>query len=74
MPSLKAQSGAFIPTAWMPYFTFTRLNQYLDLLPVIGYEHIIALWKAYNKSKQIAQFKKNCTDFAQTLLKVIGTF
>ena len=40
----------------MPYFTYTRLNQDLDLLPVIGFQHFIALWKAFNKSKQIAKF------------------
>ena len=40
----------------MPYFTYTRLNPYLDLFPVIGFQHFTALWKAYNKSKQIAQF------------------
>ena len=39
-----AESGAFISSAWvirqttrMPYFTFTRLNLYLDLHPVIGF-------------------------------------
>jgi len=37
-------------------FTFTRINPYLDLLPGIGYQHSIALWKAYNKRKQKAQF------------------
>ena len=42
----------------MPYFTCTRLILYLDLLPVIGFKDFIALWKAYNKSKQIAQFLK----------------
>ena len=31
-------------------------NLYLDLLPVIGFQHFIALWKAYDKSKQIAHF------------------
>ena len=52
----------------MPYFTCTRLNLYLDLLPVIGFQHFIALWKAYNKGKQIAQFLlRNCAQiFAQT--------
>ena len=29
----------------MPYFTFTRLNQYLDL-PVIEFQHFLALWTA----------------------------
>jgi len=54
----------FIPTAWvlrhtgwMPYFIFTRLNLYLDLLMVIGFWHFIALKKAFNKRKQmIAHF------------------
>jgi len=40
----------------MPYTTFARMNLYLVLLPVIGFQHFIALWKAYKKSKQIAQF------------------
>ena len=56
----------------MSYFTYTRLNLYLDLLPVIGFLHLIALWKAYNKSNQIAQFLQR--NFAQTLLKGILTF
>ena len=61
--SLLAQSGTFIPTAWvlrqtawMPYFTFTRLNLYLDLLSVIGFRHFKALLKVLNKRMQIAQF------------------
>ena len=60
----------------MPYFTFTRLNLYLDLPPVIGFQHSKALWKAYNKSKQIAQFlQSNFTQiFAQMPLKGICTF
>ena len=45
----------------------TRLNLYLDQLPVFGYQHFIALWKAYNKSNQIAQFLRNFAQiFAQT--------
>ena len=39
----------------MTYFTFTRLNLYVELL-VIGFKLFIALWKALNKKKQIAQF------------------
>ena len=33
-------------TAWMPYFTFTLLNLYLELLPEIGFWLVIALWKS----------------------------
>jgi len=44
----------------MPYFTYTRLKICLDLLPVIGFQHFTALWKAYNKSKHITPF---CTVF-----------
>jgi len=47
----------------MPYFTYARLNLYLDLFPVIGFQHFTALWKAYNKRKQIAQFLQR--NFAQ---------
>ena len=36
--------------------TYTRLILYLDLLPVIRFQYFIALYKAYNKSKQIAKF------------------
>ena len=36
--------------------TYTELNLYLNLLPVIGFQHFVALWKAYNNSKQNAQF------------------
>ena len=46
-------------TAWITYFAFTRLNLYLDLLQVIGFRHFIALWKALNKRKQIAQFLRS---------------
>ena len=69
-PLLQAWSRAFIPivwilrhTAWMPYFTFTRLNPYLDPLPVIVFRLFIALWKASNKRKQIALFLQR--NFAQ---------
>ena len=58
----------------MPYFTYTRtrLNLYLYLLPVNGFQHLMALWKAYNNRKQIAQLlQRNC---AQTPLKGICTF
>ena len=61
-PSLLAQSGDFIPTAWvfrhiawMPYLTFTWLNLYLDLPLVIGFRLLTTLWKAFNKRKPIAQ-------------------
>ena len=60
--SFKAKSWDFIPTAWvlrhiawMPYLTFTRLNLYLDLPPVIGFRLLTTLWKANNKRKPIAQ-------------------
>ena len=61
--SLMAKSwAAFIPTALvlrhtanMPNFNYTRLNLYLDLLPVIGFQRFTALWKAYYKSRHIAQ-------------------
>ena len=56
----------------MPYFTYTRLNLYLYLLPVNGFQHLMALWKAYNNRKQIAQLlPRNC---AQTPLKGICSF
>ena len=60
----------------MPYFTYTRLNLYLDLLPVIVFQHFRTFWKAYNKSKQIAQFlqRKFSQIFAQTPLMGICTF
>ena len=59
----------------MPYLTYTRLTLYLDLLPVIEFQYFLALRKAYNKIKQIAQFlQRNFAQiFTQTLLKV-GTF
>jgi len=56
----------------MPYFTYTRLNPYLDLLPVIGFQHFIAIWKANNKSKQIEQLLQR--NFAQTPVTGICTF
>ena len=56
----------------MPYFTDTILSLYLYLLPVIGFQHFIALWKAFNKSKQIAQFCKE--NFAPMPLKGICKF
>ena len=40
----------------MPYLSYTRLNLYPDLLPVTGFQHFVALWKAVNNSNQIAQF------------------
>ena len=66
---------AFIPTAWvlrhtalMPYFPYTRINLNLDLISVIGFQNFKTLWKAHDKSKQIALFlernfaqKGNCT-------------
>ena len=55
-----------------PYFAYTRLNLYFNLLSVIGFQHCIALWKAYIKSKQIAQ--RFAQIFAQTSLKRICTF
>ena len=60
----------------MPYFTYGRLNLYFDLLSVIGFQRVIALWKAHNKSKQIAPFvQRNFTQiFAQTLSKGICKF
>ena len=42
MPLHKAKSWALIPTAWMSYFTYTRLILCLDLLPVIGIQNCIA--------------------------------
>jgi len=48
----------------MPYFTYTRLNLYLDLLQVIGFKLFVAPWEAYNKSNQIAQFLQR--NFAHT--------
>ena len=54
----------------LPYFTYTRLNTYLDLLPVSGFQNCIALWKACNKSKQIAKIlQKIYTDFCTGAFK-----
>ena len=72
MPIPKAKSWAFKPTTWVLTFTFTKLNLYLDLPPVIGFKHFIVLWKAYNKSNQIAQFLQR--NFAHLLLKGICPF
>ena len=60
----------------MPYFNYTRLNLYLDLLPVIGFQHFIALRKAHNKRNQIVQFlQRNFSkNFAQTPLQGFCTF
>jgi len=58
------QSGAFLPSAWIPYFTFTWLNLYIDQLPVLGFRHCITLWKALHKRKQIAIFAKTFWKFA----------
>ena len=68
-------SGAFLPTVWVfrhtaskHYFSVTRLNLYLDPLPVIGFRLLIALWKALNKRKQIAEFCEEIF-FAQICIK-----
>ena len=53
----------------MSNFSFTRLNPNLNLLPGIGFQHFIALWKAYNTREQIAQFYKFCVDFCTDALK-----
>ena len=47
----------------------SHLSSLLDLLPIIGYQHFIDLWKAHNKSKQIA--KKFAQIFSQMPLRVI---
>ena len=49
-------------TAQMLYFTYTRLNLYLDLFPVMEFQHFIALWKALapansNLQKQLQHFQ-----------------
>ena len=71
-PFLRLKSWAFKPTTWVLTFTFTKLNLYLDLPPVIGFKHFIVLWKAYNKSNQIAQFLQR--NFAHLLLKGVCPF
>ena len=40
----------------MSYFTFTQLNSYLDQFQDIGFRLLIAIWKALNIRKPIAQF------------------
>ena len=56
----------------MPYFTYTRLKLYLDLLPVIRFLH----FEAFNTRKQIAKFLLRYFAYilAQTPLKGICTF
>ena len=54
----------------MPYFSFTRLNQNLSLLPVIVFQHFKALWKAEHK-KQIA-LKENLHNFSFFLNRPLG--
>ena len=49
----------------MPYFTYTRLNLYLDLLTVVRFQHFIVLWKANNKRKQLHNF---CKEILQIFL------
>ena len=49
----------------MTYLNYTRLNLYLVLLSVIGFQHFLALWKAYNKINQIKQFLQR--NFAQII-------
>ena len=63
-------------TARMPYFTFTRLNLYLDLLSVIGFRHFKALLKVLNKRMQIAQFLRIYFEqfFAQLTFSVFLEF
>ena len=79
-PTVKAKSCTYCLShqayCLNAFFNFTRINLYLDLLPVIGFQHFITFWKVFNKNKQIAQFlpKKNSHIFAQTSLKVICTF
>ena len=54
-------------TAWMSYFTFTQLNLYLYQLQDIGFQLLIALWKALNIRKPIAQFLRR--NFASDAFK-----
>ena len=62
-------------TARMPYFTFTRLNLYLDLLSVIGLQHFKALLKVLNKRMQIAHFCEYILQFfAQLTFSVFLEF
>ena len=70
-PSLKAQIGAFITTTWMPYFTYTRLNLYLNLLQVIGFWLFIALWRRLEQKEAdcVMYEKKFCFDFCIDVLK-----
>ena len=44
----------------MPYFTYARLNLNLGQLPIIGFQHFIALWKAYiiTKATRLHNFCK----------------
>ena len=49
----------------MPYLTFTILNLYLDLLPVIGF---------HSSLESLKQKQAECTTFSQTPLKGICTF
>ena len=73
---MRLKSGIAHCLFYLPYFTYNRINLYLDLLLVIEFQHFIALWKAYNKSKQIAQFlQRNFAQiFSQTPEKGIFTF
>ena len=59
----------------MPYFTFTRLNLYLDPLPVIGFQLFIVLWKALIKRKQITQFlRRNFAYFLHRCRREVAHF
>ena len=74
-PRLRLKAGLLCLLPEMPYFTDTRLDLYSDS-NLLQFQHFIALWKAYKKKKQIAQFlQMNFVQiFAQTPSKGICTF
>ena len=57
------------------FYIYQTINLNSDLLPVIWFQHFIALWKTYYKRKQIAKFLQRyfAHIFAQTHLKRICT-
>ena len=57
---LLLESSGILPECHIYYQTKSLFRH---MLPVIGFQHSIALWKVHNKRKQIAQFLQR--SFAQ---------
>ena len=58
----------------MPYFTYPRLNLYLELLPVIGFQRFIAEYGKYLSKGHIARVNLNQKQIPSPSPKLVFLF